>query len=480
MQDTIIESAGARPESERSFMRSVLDALRGGHHDYTEGAIGRSLLLLAIPMVLEMVLESVFAVVDIFFVARLGADAVAVVSLTESVITLVYAVAMGLGIGATAVVARRVGERDPEAAGRAAAQTLLLGVAVSAAIGAVGVAFGPRVLSLMGGSDAVVAAGAGFTRVMFGGCGTIVLLFLVNAIFRGAGDAAIAMRVLWLANGLNIVLAPCFIFGVGPFPELGVTGAAVGTTIGRGAGVAYALSHLLREGGRLRVTRAMLVPDAGLMRRIVRLSGSGMFQVFIGMASWIGLVRIISGFGSDALAGYQIGIRVVMFALLPSVGLSNAAATMVGQALGAGKPARAERAVWMACGYNVAFLGLVGLLLAIFAPEIVALFAHGGAVGPEVVRYGVDSLRVVSYGFAFYGAGMVLETAFNGAGDTWTPTLMNLGVFWLWEIPLAYALAVPLGFGPHGVFLAILIAFSTLAVVSAVAFRRGTWKAKVV
>jgi MATE family, multidrug efflux pump len=310
--------------------------------------------------------------------------------------------------------------------------------------------------------------------VMFAGNATILLLFLINAIFRGAGDAAIAMRVLWLANSINIVLGPCFIFGLGPFPELGVTGAAVATTIGRGTGVLYAFSRLVRSGGRFDIRRPHIKPDFAIMARLIRLSSTATFQVFIGMASWIGLIRTISSFGSDALAGYTIGIRVIIFALLPSWGMSNAAATMVGQSLGAGKPDRAERAVWRAGFYNMIFLGTVGLLFVLFARKIIGLFTED----PNIVPYGVDCLRIVAYGFLFYAWGMVITQSFNGAGDTWTPTIINLFVFWLWELPLAYVLAITFGMGPRGVFLAIMISFSTLAVVSALMFRRGKWKTR--
>jgi putative MATE family efflux protein len=302
------------------------------------------------------------------------------------------------------------------------------------------------------------------------------LLFLINAIFRGAGDAAIAMRVLWLANIINILLGPCFIFGLGPFPELGVTGAAVATNIGRGTGVVYAFSCLIRSGGRFDITSAHLKLEPAIMARLIRLSATATFQVFIGMASWIGLVFTIARFGSEALAGYTIGIRVIIFALLPSWGMANAAATMVGQALGAKKPERAEQAVWRAGFYNMICLGIVGLMFVLFARQIIGLFTDD----PNVVPYGVDCLRIVAYGFLFYAYGMVLTQSFNGAGDTWTPTIINLFVFWLWELPLAYMLAIVLGFGPRGVFLAIMIAFSTLALVSALLFRMGKWKTRVV
>ncbi|MEK6279506.1 MAG: MATE family efflux transporter [Acidobacteriota bacterium] len=461
---------------DQSLWSAIRDSLRGAHRDYTKGPIGRAIILLAVPMVLEMCMESIFAVVDIFWVAHLGADAVATVGITESMLTLMYAVAIGLGIGATAMVARRIGEKNPDGAARAAVQAIALGLIVSVVVAIIGVSFADKLLGLMGASPWVLEHGASFTKIMFAGNATILLLFLINAIFRGAGDAAIAMRVLWMANAINILLGPCFIFGLGPFPEMGVAGAAVATNIGRGTGVLYAFSKLVRSGGRFDIRREHLKLEPAIMAKLMRLSATATFQVFIGMASWIGLVRTISSFGSNAVAGYFIGIRVIIFALLPSWGMANAAATMVGQALGAGKPDRAERAVWIAAFYNMICLGVVGLIFVIFARKIIHLFTQD----PNIVPYGVDCLRIVAYGFLFYAYGMVLTQSFNGAGDTWTPTIINLFVFWLWELPLAYALAIVFGIGPRGVFLAIMIAFSTLAIISAIFFRRGKWKTRVV
>jgi putative MATE family efflux protein len=469
-------SATAVAAEPQSLWSAVRESLRGSHRDYTQGPIGRSIIILAIPMVLEMCMESIFAVVDIKWVSYLGPDAMATVGLTESLLTLMYAIAIGLSIGATATVARRIGEKNPDGAARAAIQALGLGLIVSAVIALVGAPLAPKLLSIMGASPEVVAQGWGFTAVMLAGNVTIMMLFMINAIFRGAGDAAIAMRVLWLANAINIVLGPCFIFGLGPFPKLGIVGAAVATNIGRGTGALYAFSRLIRSGGRFEIKRHHFRFEPDIMLRLVRLSATGTFQVFIGMASWIGLVRTISSFGTDVVAGYIVGIRVILFALLPSWGMSNAAATMVGQALGAKKPERAERAVWKAGFYNMIFLGCVGLVFVLFARQIIRLFT----TDPDVVPYGVDCLRIVASGFLFYAWGMVITQSFNGAGDTWTPTIINLFVFWLWELPLAYVLAIVLGFGPRGVFLAITIAFSTLAVVSAIVFRRGKWKTKAV
>ena len=476
-QETVVASSAPPPAE--SLWSAVRESLRGSHRNYTEGPIGRAIIVLAIPMVLEMLMESIFVVVDIFWVAHLGAnavDAVATVGLTESMLTLLYAVAIGLGIGATAMVARRIGEQNPEGAARAAVQAIALGLIISVIVSIVGFLLAPRLLKAMGGSPWVVEHGVGFTRVMFAGNASILLLFLINAIFRGAGDAAIAMRVLWLANICNIVLGPLFIFGIGPFPELGVMGGAVATTIGRGTGVVYAFSRLIRSGGRFDIRWHHLKFEPAIMARLLRLSATGTFQVFIGMASWIGLIRTLSSFGSEAVAGYTIGIRVIVFALLPSFGMGNAAATMVGQSLGAKKPERAERAVWLAGFYNMIFLGAVGLVFILFAPQIISAFIDD----PKVIPYGIDCLRIVAYGFLFYAYGMVLTQSFNGAGDTWTPTIINLFVFWLWELPLAYLLAITFNLGPRGVFTAITVAFSTLALVSALVFRRGNWKRKVV
>ena len=448
--------------------------MRGSAIDYTTAPVGRAVVMLAVPMVIEMAMESVFAVADVFWVAHLGADAVATVGLTESMLTLIYTAAMGLSIGATALVARRIGENDDEGAARVAGQAVLLGAAVAAVIAVAAAPMAPSLLGLMGASPEVIRSGSGFTRMMLGGNITIVMLFMLNAVFRGSGDAAIALRVLWFGNILNIALGPCFIFGLGPFPELGVTGAAVATNIGRGSAVVYQLVTLLRGRGRVKLERRHLRFDRAIMAGVLRLSGSGTFQILIATASYVGLVRILSLFGSGALAGYTIGIRVIVFALLPAFGISNAAATMVGQNLGAGRPDRAEQAVWTAAVYNMAFLGSVGLLFLVAAGPISSLFT----IDPLVQPFAVDCLRIVSLGFVFYACGMVLTQAFNGAGDTWTPTVMNLFVFWLWEIPLAYWLAVHAGLGPRGVFIALTVAYSTLAVVSAILFRRGKWKLK--
>lgn len=456
-----------------TFWNDFKDAVRGTQQDYTQGPVGRAVLLLAVPMVLETAMESLFAVVDVFFVSRLGPAAVATVALSESMMTLVFTVGLGLSIGVTAMVARRIGEHDPDAAARTTVQAIGLGVAIATLIAVVGATTAPQLLALMGASDEVIA-NSSYTRVMLGGNATVLLLFLINAAFRGAGDAAVAMRVLWLANGINIVLDPMFIFGIGPFPELGVLGAGVATNIGRGTAVLAQFWLLSRASGRLQIRREHLQVLPALMWRLVRLSGAGMFQVFISMASWVGLIRILAGFGDEVLAGYAISIRLILFALLPSWGMSNAAATMVGQSLGAGKPERAEKSVWIAGLYNLIFLGSIGALFIVFAPFIVGLFT----TLPEPHRWGVLCLRIVSTGFLFYAYGMVLENAFNGAGDPWTPAWINLFCFWIFELPFAWFAAHVLGWGPNGVFVAMTVSFSALAVVSAYYFRRGTWKLK--
>jgi putative MATE family efflux protein len=455
------------------FWSAIREALAGSHRDYTEGQIGRAILLLAIPMVLELALESVFAVVDIFFVSRLGADAVATVGLTESMLTIIYAVALGLSVGAMATVARRIGEKNPDGAARAAVQAIVLGIIVAIPSGIGGAVFARRLLAFMGATPGVLA-NSSYTSIMLGMDGVVLMIFLLNAVFRGAGDAAMAMRVLWLANAINICLDPCLIFGLGPFPRLGVTGASVATTTGRSIGVALQMYWLWRGRGRIVIQRRHLRLEPRVLLAMVRLSGSAVVQSLIGMTSYVGLVRIIAAFGSNALAGYTIGIRLIIFALLPSWGMSNAAATLVGQNLGAGKPDRAETSVWRTAFYNMLVLGAVSVIFLAFAPLLVSAFTTDTGVAP----FAVACLRIVSSGFVLYAYGMVLTQSFNGAGDTWTPTVLNLVCFWLFEIPFAYVLAHPLGYGPQGAFWAIAVAFSMLALLSAAIFRRGRWKLK--
>jgi putative MATE family efflux protein len=451
-----------------------VEAIRGSDRDYTAGPVGPALVMLSVPMVLEMAMESLFAVVDVFYASRVGADAVATIGVTESMLTIVYTVAMGLGIGATAVVARRSGEKDEEGAAQAAAQSIALGLFVAIGIGVFGYFNAERLMRLMGATPSMLESSLGYTKVMFAGNATVTLLFLNNAIFRGAGDPAIAMRMLWISNAINIAVCPLFIFGVGPFPEMGVTGAAVGTNIGRGSAVLAQLWMLTSGRARIHIRRAQMRLVPAVMLNVCRLSGSGFLQILIDTSSYIGLVRVISTFGSDALAGYTIGIRLVIFAMMPAWGLGNAAATMVGQALGAKKPERAEQSVWTAGKYNALVLGLVGALFIVLAPQIISIYTTDPAIAP----YGINCLRIVSAGFVFFAYGLVLTQAFNGAGDTWTPTWINLGCFWVWQIPLAWLLAIHWQMGPSGVFIAMTVAFSTLAVVSGAIFSRGWWKTK--
>jgi putative MATE family efflux protein len=455
-----------------TLFKDLREAVRGSQQDFTEGSLGRAILLLSVPMVLEMFMESVFAVVDVFYVARVGADAIATVGLTESMLALLYAVAVGLSMSTTAMVARRIGEKDPAGAAVAAVQAIGIGIVLSVPITLVGILFAPNLLTLMGASPNIVETGWGYTAWMLGGNITIMLIFLNNAIFRGAGDAAIAMRALWLANIANIILDPCFIFGWGPFPEMGVTGAAVATNIGRSLGVLYQFSMLFRRHSRVQLNRQNVQLDVKVMLRLLRVSVGGIFQFLIATASWVALVRIISVFGSAALAGYTVAIRIIVFGILPSWGLANAAATLVGQNLGAQKPERAERSVWLTSLCNMIFLGGVGAIFIFFAEPLILLFTKDAAVVP----IGADCLRIISYGYLFYAFGMVIVQAFNGAGDTFTPTVINFFCYWMFQIPLAYSLARPAGYGPDGVFWAICIAESIIAVVGLMVFRRGKWK----
>jgi len=459
-------------EAQPSLWASIREAVRGSHQNFTTGNLNRDILLLAIPMVLEMALESLFAVVDVFWVGRIGEDAVATVGLTESMLTLVFAVAMGLSLSATAMVARRIGEGEPEDAAVAGVQAIFLGLILSAAIGVPCAIFAPNLLRLMGASPAIVATGSSYARIALGGSGVVMMLFLNNAIFRGAGDAAIAMRLLWLSNIINLALDPCLIFGLGPFPKLGVTGAALATFSGRGIGVIYQFYRLMRGTERIRVLRRQIRVKWDVLARLMRVSATGIVQFAIAQSSWIGLVRIVSIFGAAAVAGYTIAIRVVIFAILPSWGLSNAAATLVGQNLGAEQPQRAEKSVWRTALYNTLFLGGIGVIFILFATPIVGIFAHD----PAVVRSAASCLRIVSYGNIGYACELVFLQAFNGAGDTITPTVINFFGFWVFEIPLAYWLAIHQRLRSNGVYWSIVIAEAAIALASVMLFRRGKWK----
>lgn len=447
-------------------------AVSGKEQDFTIGSIRRAVFMLSIPMILEMLMESIFALVDIMYVSQVSVNAVATIGLTESVITLVYAVAIGLSMAATAVVARRIGEKDVKGASQATVQVIFLGVAVAAVISAIGIIYPKELLSLMGAETDLIEEGYGYTKVLLGGNVTIMLLFLINAVFRGAGNASIAMWTLILSNGLNIILDPIFIFGFGPVPAYGVEGAAIATTIGRGTAVLFQLIILFYGYGKIKIQVRDLIIRTKVMFNLIRVSIGGIGQFLIGTSSWVFLMRIMSEFGSEVLAGYTIAIRVMMFTLMPAWGMSNAAATLVGQNLGAQKPLRAEQSVWKTGKYNAYFMALVSIVYLVFAPKIILLFNHT----PDVVKYGSLCLRVIAAGYIFYGYGMVVINAFNGAGDTKTPTYINFVCFWLIQLPFAYLIAITLDYGPIGVFGAITLAEILIAIIGIVWFKKGHWK----
>ncbi|WP_299229593.1 MATE family efflux transporter [uncultured Psychroserpens sp.] len=449
-------------------------AVSGKEQDFTKGSIRRAVFMLSIPMILEMLMESIFAVVDIFYVSKVSVNAVATIGLTESVVTLVYAVAIGLSMAATAIVARRIGEKDTKGASQAAVQVILLGIVVAVVISIFGIVFPKEILSLMGGDPDLIAEGYGYTQVLLGGNVTIMLLFLINAIFRGAGDASIAMWALILSNGLNIILDPIFIFGLGPIPAYGVKGAAIATTIGRGIAVVFQLLVLFYGWSKIKVGFKDIVLRVAIMLNLIKVSLGGIGQFLIGTSSWVFLMRIMSEFGSEVLAGYTIAIRVMMFTFMPAWGMSNAAATLVGQNLGAEQPERAEQSVWKTGKYCAYFMGLVSIAYLIFAPEIIGWFTQE----PNVVEKGSLCLRIIAAGYIFYAYGMVVINSFNGAGDTGTPTIINFICFWLFQLPFAYVMAITFEFGPIGVFLAIVLAEVLISIMAIVWFKKGHWKLK--
>ncbi|KAA3609961.1 MAG: MATE family efflux transporter [Calditrichaeota bacterium] len=490
-----------RKNSLKELLSIISESLKGGEKDFTTGSIGKAVFLLSVPMILEMALESIFTVVDAFFVGRLGSDALAAVGVTDAVITLIFAVAIGISMGTTAMVSRRIGEKNPEAASTAAAQSIWLGVFIAIPFAVFGLIFPKEILGLMGATEQVVETGWGFTAMLLGGNITIMLLFILNAVFRGAGDAVIAMRVLWIANGINIILDPLLIFGIGPFPELGVTGAAVATTIGRGTGVLLQLYVLFSGKGRIKVSKENMKLDLKILFRLIKVSIGGVFQFIISTSSWVALVRILALFGSAALAGYTIAIRIIIFAILPSWGMANAATTLVGQNLGAGNPDRAEKSVWITGFSNFFFLVMVAAVFITIPEYLVGIFT----TDPETLAIGSTALRIISYGYGFYAFGMVMIQAFNGAGDTYTPTKINFFIYWMFQIPLAFILSK--GFAgvkdvlswlgqwlfdrdillfpntesilhEQGVFWAIMIAEAMLTIVGVIVFKRGKWKEK--
>lgn len=457
---------------QHSLWNDIKLSISGSQQDFTEVKLGRAILLLSIPMVLEMSLESIFAVVDIFFVSKLGAEAVATVGITESLVTIVYAIAIGLAMATTAIVSRRIGEKDTDGAARASVQAIIVAFAASLPLACIGIFFAPQLLGFMGAEEIIIKEYSGYTSIMIGCNIVIMLLFVINAIFRGAGDASLSMKVLWLANGLNIILDPILIFGWWIFPELGIKGAALATIIGRGSGILFQFYILVGDSSRIKILRSHLTLQLDIIKNLVRVSIGGIFQWLIATSSWVVLVKILSSYGSVVVAGYTIAIRIFIFSILPSWGMSNAAATLVGQNLGANKPERAEKSVWAVAGINMIFLGIVGLCFYTFAEFLMQLFT----INKEVIEIGSICLRIISYGYLAYAFGMVVIQAFNGAGDTKTPTIINFFCFWLLEIPLAYLLAKELGWAQDGVFYSIVISETALGIIGFILFKRGKWK----
>ena len=457
----------------RRYFKYFIQAVKGVDLDFTKISTKKAIFFLAIPMILEMVMESLFAVVDIFFVSKgEGPEGVATVGITESVITIIYAVAIGLSMAATAIVARRIGEKNNEAANVAAVQAIIIASSIAVVLGVVGFVFAEDILRLMEADQRVIDTGIQYTRIMFAGNITIMLLFMLNGVFRGAGDASIAMRSLWIANIINIVLDPCLILGLGPFPEMGVTGAAIATTTGRSIGVIFQLYNLFSPRGLLYPKLKHLVIKLKIIRRMLKVGITGIIQFFLASSSWIFLMKIMAGFGTEVVSGYTIAIRIIIFTFLPAWGMANAAATLVGQNLGAGQPDRAEKSVWTTAWYAVIFLFGVSIICIIFAPNLMKFF-NTNAVETAA---GVQALRIFCAGYVFFAWGMVISQAFNGAGDTKTPTLMNFICFWLIQIPLAYVLAITFDWGPKGVYWSVAISEGILGIMAIILFRRGTWK----
>ncbi len=456
----------------KQFLQYFRIAVSGKEQDFTSGSIRRAVFMLSIPMILEMIMESIFAVVDMLYVSIIGVNAVAIVGLTESVITLVYAVAIGLSMAATAIVSRRIGEKNPEVASQTAVQVIFLGILVSIVIAVIGIMFPKDILQLMGGEPDLIEEGYGFTQILFSGNVTIMLLFLINAVFRGAGDASVAMRVLIVSNVLNLILDPIFIFGFGPVPAYGVKGAAIATTIGRGVAVVFQLFILFYGWSRIKIGFRDLVWRAKEILNIIKVSLGGIGQFIIGTSSWLFLMRIMSEFGSEVLAGYTIAIRIILFTLMPAWGMSNAVATLVGQNLGANKPDRAEQSVWKTGKYCAIFMGIVCVFYLVFAPEIMTIFTSE----TDVIEHGSLCLRVFTSTYIFFAYGMVVTNAFNGAGDTLTPTWLNLISFWIFQLPFAYFTAITFEFGPFGVFLTVALAQVVLTLSSKYWFKKGRWK----
>jgi putative MATE family efflux protein len=457
----------------RKFFTLFWEAIQGKEGaDFTKGSINKAIFLLSVPMIIEMIGEGLFAVIDAYFVSQVSNEAFATVVLTETAATIIYALAIGISIAGMSMVARRIGEKDPEAAARASAQTIIITVIISVILSIIGVIFAKDLLYLMGASEEVVAVGLPYTQILLGGNVVIMLLFVLNGIFRGAGDATMAMRSLWIANGINIVLDPLLIFGIGIFPEMGVMGAAVASTIGRGTGVLFQL-YILFNGKRIiKLTKAYFVIQWDILKKIMNIATTGAGQYIISSASWIFLMRIIADFGTDAVNGYGLAVRMIIFTILPAWGIANAAATLMGQNLGANQPERAATSVWRSAYYNSAFLAVIAVIYFIFAVPIISIFNDN----ENVIAIGAQALRIFSIGYLFFGFGMVINQAFGGAGDTRTPTLINFISFWLIQIPLAYAFVNFGGFGPEGVYWSVVISEIILVAIAVFIFRKGKWK----
>lgn len=460
----------------KSLWSGIVDAIRGTEQDYTKINLKKAIFLLSIPMVLEMCMESVFAIVDIYFVSSLGADAVASVGLTESLMSILYALAFGIATSATAIVSRRIGEQDPKSASESALQAIIIGIFISIIIAIIGLVYTDKLYILMGANESVIQNYSGYMRIMFAGNISIMLLFIINAIFRSAGDAAISLRVLFIGNAINIVLDPCLIYGWGPFPKLGVEGAAIATVTGRLTAVIYQIYLLLKGNYRIKIILSQFKIDFGIILNIIKMSLGATGQNIIATSSWVLLMRIVSEFGSTAIAGYTIAIRIIIFFLLPSVGMANAASTLVGQNLGAKRPDRAESSVWITGSLNSILLGCIGIILIVIPQYWLSLFISE----PDVIAQGAISLQIVSFGFISYGLGMVLLHAINGAGDTITPVKLNIIFFWLVEVPLAYALSISADMNLNGVCYAIIAAETLLTLAAVLVFKRGKWKSSIV
>lgn len=474
-KELVLDKAIGNGRGKKNLLKPLKEAISGVEHDYTKGSLGRAIFLLSVPMVLEMLMESAFGLADIYFVSRIGPDAIAVVGITESLLTIVFSIGIGLSVAVSAVVARRIGEKKTGEASKSAFQGILTAMVASLPIAAIGVIFSEELLILMGLDESVAAAHGGYTALILGGNAIIMALFVNNAIFRSAGNPAIAMKVLWGANLINIGLDPCLIFGLGPFPELGVQGAAVATTIGRGIAVLFQFYLLYGGKSRIDLKSVRFKPDFKLIKKILALSAGSIGQFLIATASWVLMMKFVAKYGETAVAGYTIAIRLMVFALLPTFGISNAASTLVGQNLGAGEPDRAEKSVWYSGKISMIALGFFGALLIAFAPYWIGFFADSN---PAVIQSGVDCLRILGSGFLFYGLGMVLVHAINGAGDTATPTLINVVCFWAIEIPLAYVLSQLVGLEQRGVYFSIVISETLLTAFALVVFRRGKWKTR--